>query len=49
MAVAKFVSNADDCSGFGAVIVPPWIAGTCVLLENLYLRPKRLPEGTAIA
>jgi len=25
----------------GAVIVPPWIAGMAVLLENLYLHPKR--------
>lgn len=24
----------------GAVIVPPWVAGASVLLENLYLRPK---------
>lgn len=26
----------------GALIVPPWIAGGAVLLENLYLKPKRL-------
>lgn len=32
----------------GAVIVPPWIAGASVLLENLYLRPKLLAEGKAI-
>ncbi len=31
----------------GAVIVPPWIAGAAVLLENLYLRPKRLAEARA--
>ncbi|MFQ4145021.1 AI-2E family transporter [Chlorogloeopsis sp. ULAP02] len=30
----------------GAVIVPPWIAGLAVLLENLYLRPKLLAEQT---
>lgn len=28
----------------GAVIVPPWVAGLSVLLENLYLRPKLLAE-----
>ena len=30
----------------GAVIVPPWVAGLSVLLENLYLRPKLLAEDT---
>lgn len=29
----------------GAVIVPPWIAGAAVLLENLYLRPKKIAEA----
>jgi predicted PurR-regulated permease PerM len=29
----------------GAVIVPPWVAGAAVLLENLYLRPKSLAEA----
>src|SRR6478672_5483752 len=29
----------------GALIVPPWIAGAAVLLENLYLKPKLLEEG----
>ena len=28
----------------GAVIVPPWVAGVTVLVENLYLRPKLLAE-----
>ena len=28
----------------GALIVPPWIAGGAVLLENLYLRPKLRAE-----
>ena len=28
----------------GAVIVPPWVAGITVLIENLYLRPKLLRE-----
>lgn len=29
----------------GALIVPPWIAGTGVLLENLYIKPKLIAEG----
>ncbi len=29
----------------GALIVPPWIAGCGVLLENLYVKPKLLAEG----
>ncbi|HEY9652969.1 MAG TPA: AI-2E family transporter [Coleofasciculaceae cyanobacterium] len=33
----------------GAVIVPPWIAGAAVLLENLYLKPKLRAEQQAIA
>ncbi|MGD1859789.1 MAG: AI-2E family transporter [Leptolyngbyaceae cyanobacterium] len=28
----------------GALVVPPWIAGGAVLLENLYLRPKLMAE-----
>lgn len=28
----------------GALIVPPWIAGGAVLLENLYLQPKKQAE-----
>ncbi|MFE4104994.1 AI-2E family transporter [Almyronema epifaneia] len=28
----------------GALIVPPWIAGGAVILENLYLRPKLMAE-----
>lgn len=28
----------------GALIVPPWIAGAAVMLENLYLKPKLLAE-----
>lgn len=28
----------------GALIVPPWVAGTAVLLENLYLKPKMFAE-----
>ena len=29
----------------GALIVPPWVAGCGVLLENLYVKPKLLAEG----
>lgn len=29
----------------GTLIVPPWVAGISVLLENLYLQPKLLAEG----
>ena len=28
----------------GALIVPPWVAGSAVLLENLYIKPKLLAE-----
>lgn len=28
----------------GALIVPPWVAGSGVLLENLYVKPKLLAE-----
>ncbi|NEQ97461.1 MAG: AI-2E family transporter [Cyanothece sp. SIO2G6] len=28
----------------GAIIIPPWIAGAAVLLENLYLQPKMIAE-----
>lgn len=28
----------------GALIVPPWVAGAAVLLENLYLKPKQRAE-----
>ncbi|WP_024545878.1 AI-2E family transporter [Picosynechococcus sp. NKBG15041c] len=35
----------------GAVIVPPWVAGTAVLLDNLYIKMKAapvVPSGTGI-
>ena len=32
----------------GALIVPPWVAGAAVLLENLYLKPKQLAEQAAL-
>ena len=28
----------------GAIIIPPWVAGASVLLENLYLQPKLVAE-----
>lgn len=28
----------------GALIVPPWVAGAAVVLENLYLKPKQIAE-----
>ena len=31
----------------GAIIVPPWIAGAAVLVENLYLQPKLRMERRA--
>ncbi|MGJ3248943.1 MAG: AI-2E family transporter [Elainellaceae cyanobacterium] len=31
----------------GALIVPPWFAGTAVLVENLYLQPKLIAEKRA--
>jgi predicted PurR-regulated permease PerM len=33
----------------GALIVPPWVAGAAVLVENLYLKPKRLAEQAQIS
>ena len=29
----------------GALIVPPWVAGMGLLLENLYIKPKLMAEG----
>ncbi|HEY9665371.1 MAG TPA: AI-2E family transporter [Coleofasciculaceae cyanobacterium] len=31
----------------GAIIVPPWVAGVAVVLQNLYLKPKQLAEQEA--
>lgn len=33
----------------GALIVPPWVAGSAVLVQNLYLRPKLLMERRVAA
>ncbi|HEY9619667.1 MAG TPA: AI-2E family transporter [Crinalium sp.] len=32
----------------GALIIPPWVAGAAVLLENLYLQPKLMAERQVI-
>lgn len=32
----------------GAIIVPPWVAGVAVVLQNLYLKPKQLTEQEAV-
>ena len=32
----------------GALIVPPWVAGAAVVLENLYLKPKLLREKVGL-
>ncbi|CDN12159.1 hypothetical protein RintRC_2388 [Richelia intracellularis] len=29
----------------GALIIPPWVAGIAVLLENLYLKPKSIAQA----
>lgn len=31
----------------GALIVPPWVAGAGVVLENLYLKPKLTKENAS--
>jgi predicted PurR-regulated permease PerM len=31
---------------FGAILIPPWFAGTAALVENLYLKPKLEAEKT---
>ncbi|HEY9618142.1 MAG TPA: AI-2E family transporter [Microcoleaceae cyanobacterium] len=33
----------------GALIVPPWVAGAGVLLDNLYLRPKQMAEASLMS
>jgi predicted PurR-regulated permease PerM len=43
------VGGAQVLGIIGALIVPPWIAGAAVLLENLYLKPKILAEQQAAA
>ncbi|MEQ8960954.1 MAG: AI-2E family transporter, partial [Coleofasciculus sp. C2-GNP5-27] len=43
------VGGAQVLGIIGALIVPPWVAGASVLLENLYLQPKRLAEQQAAA
>jgi len=38
------IGGAQVLGIIGALIVPPWVAGGAVLLENLYLRPKLMAE-----
>ena len=39
------VGGAQVLGIIGALIVPPWVAGMGVLLENLYIKPKLIAEG----
>jgi predicted PurR-regulated permease PerM len=41
------ISGTQVLGIIGALIVPPWVAGVAVVLENLYLRPKTLAEARA--
>ena len=43
------VGGAQVLGIIGALIVPPWVAGASVLLENLYLQPKRVAQQQAAA
>ncbi|MBE9127014.1 MULTISPECIES: AI-2E family transporter [unclassified Coleofasciculus] len=43
------IGGAQVLGIIGALIVPPWVAGASVVLENLYLQPKRLSEQQAAA
>lgn len=43
------VGGAQVLGIIGALIVPPWVAGASVLLENLYMQPKRVAEQQAAA
>jgi len=31
----------------GAIVLPSWVAGGAVLLENLYLKPKAIAEANS--
>jgi predicted PurR-regulated permease PerM len=43
------LGGAQALGIIGALIVPPWVAGGAVLLENLYLQPKLEAEQAASA
>ncbi|QDZ39774.1 AI-2E family transporter [Euhalothece natronophila Z-M001] len=38
------IGGAQVLGILGALIVPPWVAGSATLIENLYLKPKLLAE-----
>ena len=39
------LGGAQVLGVIGALIVPPWIAGIGLMLENLYIKPKLIAEG----
>lgn len=39
------IGGTEVLGVLGALVVPPWLAGAAVLLENLYLRPKAIGEA----
>jgi len=39
------IGGAQVLGILGALIVPPWVAGTATLVENLYLKPKLVAQG----
>ncbi|MBO9999762.1 MAG: AI-2E family transporter [Cyanobacteria bacterium SID2] len=39
------LGGAQVLGVIGALIVPPWFAGASALVENLYLRPKRIAQA----
>lgn len=39
------IGGTEVLGVLGALVVPPWVAGAAVLLENLYLRPKAIGEA----
>ncbi|MBD2022031.1 AI-2E family transporter [Leptolyngbya sp. FACHB-36] len=41
------IGGTEVLGVLGALVVPPWVAGAAVLLENLYLRPKAIGEARA--
>lgn len=38
------IGGAQVLGILGALIVPPWVAGTATLVENLYIKPKALAQ-----
>lgn len=48
LSVAGGFGRAQVLGILGAVIVPPWVAGAAVLLDNLYLKTKPLPVSLTL-